>query len=162
MSKHFRQWFLILALSVLAAGVLVYILRDNKIVIDRYSSVGRPPKLHPDYCGAVIPPNIAPLNFLVCESGSHYCAKIYSKQGSTIEVFSRSPKIVIPENSWHELLNMNRGEELHFDVFVKTQNDQWNLFFTITNKIAHEDIDGFLVYRKIHPVHDRWKKMGIY
>ncbi len=160
----FRVWgpFMILVLVVLLASVLVYTLRGNKVAIDRYTFIGRGPSIRPDYCGTVIPPNIAPLNFLVQESGSHYCVRIYSKQGEPIEVFSRSPKIVIPEDSWHELLNMNRGEQLYFDVFVKTRNDRWDRFSTITNKIACEDIDGFLVYRKIHPVHDRWKKMGIY
>jgi len=163
MSKHFPRWFLMLTLVILATGVLVYILRDNKIVISQYSSIGRPPRIRPDYCGTVIPPNIAPLNFLVQENGSHYYVKIYSKQGKPIEVFSRTPKIVIPQNQWHRLLTMNRGQELYFDVFVKTQDKLWNLFSTITNKIAIENIDAFLVYRKMHPTHThKGGKMAIY
>jgi hypothetical protein len=133
---------------------------DSKL--DQYSSIDRPPKIHPNYCGAVIPPNIAPLNFLAEESGSQYCVKIHSKKGRPIQVFSRTPKIMIPQGPWHELLNANRGEQLNFDVFVKTANDQWNRFSAITNKIANEDIDGFLVYRRIHPGHGFWRKMGIY
>lgn len=163
MKKHHRYSLTILVVVILSASVLVHVVRDNKQSIAQWYSVGSPPRIRPDYYGAVIPPNIAPLNFLVQESGSHYYVKIYSKQGKPIEVFSKTPKIVIPQNQWHELLNMNRGEELCFDVFVKTQDDRWNLFSTLTNKIANEDIDGFLVYRKMHPTHTHISgKMAIY
>ena len=162
MSKHYRYLFIILLLGVSTTAVLVYALSDNKLTIDRYSSVGRPARIRPDYSGMVIPPNIAPLNFLVQEKAIYYCVKIYSKKGKTIEVFSPSPKIVIPIKPWRKLLNKNKGRKLYFEVFVKTQNGQWNLFSTITNNIAPESIDGFLVYRKIHPVYSHWRKMGIY
>lgn len=176
MSKYYRYLFILLTLVILSAGVVVYVLNNNNRTgffplaernIDQYNSIDRPPKIRPDYCGTVIPPNIAPLNFLVEESGSQYCVKIHSKQGKAIQIFSFSPKIMIPQNQWHELLNANRGEQLNFDVFVKTANPsaaaaQWNRFSYITNQIANEDIDGYLVYRRIHPGHGFWRKMGIY
>ena len=163
MRKNYRYLLMILVMAILFAGLLVYALRDNEVAIDSYSSVKRAAKIRPDYSGLVIPPNIAPLNFIIQEEGSHYYVKIYSKQGKPIEIFSRSAKIVIPVNSWHELLDMNRGQQLYFDVFVKTQNNRWSRFHTITNKIADEDIDGFLVYRKMHPTHYLANgKVGIY
>ena len=154
---------------MLSAGVLVYALgnfrRANRSLrcskIEEYSSIDRHARIHPDYCGIVVPPNIAPLNFLVQESGLRYYVKIYSKQGDPIELLSRTPKIVIPRRSWHKLLNINRGEQLVFDVFVETGNEQWSRFSPITNKIASDDIDAFLVYRRIHPAHSSWGKMGI-
>ncbi|UCE98959.1 MAG: PD40 domain-containing protein, partial [Planctomycetota bacterium] len=86
--------------------------------------------------------------------------------------FSRSPNIVIPPKPWHKLLDMNRGEKLFFDVFLKEaasespetkQNNRWERFSTITNKIADEDIDGFLVYRTHHPsTHLINGRIGIY
>ncbi len=148
--------------GMLLAGTLAYSLRRRDIQIGEYSVIDRPARIHPDYCDTVIPPNIAPLNFLVQEDGSHYLVKIYSKRGRTIEVFGKTPKIVISQRAWHRLLNKNKGEELHFDVFVKTKNNRWKLFSTITNKIAREDIDGYLVYRNIHPAHSAWGKIGIY
>ena len=147
---------------VLASYALVYTFRDNKVAIEQYRFVNRPARIHPDYCGSVLAPNIAPLNFQVQESGSHYCVKIYSEEGEPIKVFSRSPKIVIPEGPWHRLLDMNRGKQLDFDVFVKTVDGLWDRFLPITNEIANEDIDGFLVYRRIHPGHETWGQMGIY
>ena len=169
MDKH-SIVFVCLVLVVLSAGVLAYALSDEKASAERlpqaetkqYSSVDRPPRIRPDYCGTVIPPNIAPLNFLVQEDGSRYRVRIYSIQGDPIEVFSRSGKIVIPEGLWHRLLNLNRGQQLSFDVFVKKGKDRWQRFHTIQNTIAREDIDDFLVYRRIRPGHSTWSQMGVY
>jgi len=138
-------------------------MRDNKVTIDQYTRLDREAKIHPDYFGTVIPPNIAPLNFMVLEEGKRYYVKVYSKQGKPIEVFSRTAKIMFPSRSWRKLLNKNRGQELYFDVFVQKQDSQWRLFSRTSNKIAHEDIDGFLVYRKMEPIYTRLNGlMGIY
>ncbi|UCE99491.1 MAG: PD40 domain-containing protein [Planctomycetota bacterium] len=147
------------AASAIASG---YALWNNKDTIKEYTSIDRPAKIFPEYFGTIIPPNIAPLNFLVREDGTNYCIKIYSKQGQTIEVFTQSPKIMLPEDPWHRLLNNNRGEQLYLDIFVKKGNGKWNRFRTITNNIATDSIDSFLVYRKIPPVHNIWRQMGIY
>jgi hypothetical protein len=176
MSKKHRYLLILLFIVIFSACALVYALHNSTETglfsrldskIDQYSLIDRPAKIYPDYCDIVIPPNIAPLNFLVKESGAQYCVKIHSKKGDTIEIFSRSQKITIPQSQWHELLNANRGEQINFDIFVKTvippaTSGQWNRFSSITNKIANEDIDGFLAYRKIHPGHAFWRKMGIY
>ena len=176
MSKKHRYLLILLFIVIFSACALVYALHNSTETvlfsrldskIDQYSLIDRPANIYPDYCDIIIPPNIAPLNFLVKESGSQYCVKIHSKKGDTIEIFSRSQKITIPQSQWHELLNANRGEQINFDIFVKTvtppaTSGQWNRFSSITNKIANEDIDGFLAYRKIHPGHAFWRKMGIY
>ena len=95
--------------AILLAGLLAHTLCGRAVQIDKYSDTERPAKIYPDYCSTVIPPNIAPLNFMVQEEGSYYFAKIYSGKGEPIEVFSRSPKILIPLSRWHELLDKNRG-----------------------------------------------------
>jgi len=40
--------------------------------VERYSEVSREPNMSPDYSGAVIPPNVAPLNFRIIEEGHAY------------------------------------------------------------------------------------------
>lgn len=160
-SRNTRIAFALIIFAFVTCA-LVYALRDDRVVIDKYDPVDRPAVISPDYCGATLPANIAPLNFLIKESGSYYCVKISSKQGPTIEVFSRSPKILIPESRWRELLAANRGEQLKFDVFAKGKEGRWNRFSPIVNKIAADDVDGYLVYRRIRPVHSAWARMGIY
>jgi hypothetical protein len=161
MRKRYR-YFSIVVLLILAASVVFFISNKHKISIDQYNSIDQLPKIHPDYCGTVIPPNIAPLNFLVEEKGIQYFVKIHSGQGTPIEILSWTPMIKISEDSWHKLLSLNRGQELLIDIFVKAENQEWNKFQTITNKIANEEIDAFLVYRKIHPSHNTWCEMGLY
>ncbi len=162
MIRKYRRPVLIILLIV-SAGVYVYALRTDTTSIEQYNSVDRPAKIHPDYSGTVIPPNIAPLNFLIEKKADRYLVKIYSEQGPAIEVSSKKPKIIIPQNQWRRLLDSNKGQELYFDIFVKARNGRWNKFATITNRIAREDIDGFLVYRKMHPTHThKGGKMAIY
>ncbi len=125
------------------------------------SPVGRAPKIQPDYADVVIPPNIAPLNFLVREDGSRYRVRIAARQGDSISIESRSAKITISEKSWRKLLAANRGRELAFEVQVQTDAG-WRRFNPFRMTVANEDIDRYLAYRRIHPAHSAWRDMGIY
>jgi len=104
----------------LLAVTLLYSCRGRKVTITQYSSIDRPAKVQPDYAGSVIPPNIAPLNFVIKQDGAGYFVKIYSENGKPIEIFSRKPTIVIPKQAWHELLGLNRGRQLNMDVYVES------------------------------------------
>jgi len=168
-----RKAKLIYAIIVCAliAVSLLYACRDRKVTITQYSSIDRPAKVQPDYAGTIIPPNIAPLNFVIQQEGAGYFVRIYSEKGKPIEIFTKTPVILIPKRAWHELLDLNRDQQLSVDIFVKSkaatsssdgENEQWSRYQTLTSKIAYEDIDTFLVYRKIRPGHVTWRNMGIY
>jgi hypothetical protein len=157
-----RKWIIICGLVFLGI-LLVYGVLGQAVNIDKYETINRPARISPDYSSTVIPPNIAPLNFMIKEEGAYYYARIYSEKGEAIEVSSKSAKIQIPEDNWHELLEKNRGNELHIDIFVKAKNQGWSRFGTITNRIANEDIDGYLVYRRMHPTHVLMRgRLGIF
>ncbi len=147
--------------AVLAAAGVACLAASGSAVPDQASPAGRPARIEPDYGGAVIPPNIAPLNFLVRESGSRYRVRIASQQGGPIQIDSRSAKIVILDRLWRKLLSENRGQDLAFEVQVRTA-DGWRSFDAFSVHVAKEDIDGYLVYRRIHPAHSAWRDMGIY
>jgi hypothetical protein len=158
--RYHSSWFG--AILILLAGLL-YTLRYNYTpAIDGYILVQKIPAISADYTETVIPPNIAPLNFTIREQGKQYCVKIYSEEGVGIDVFSRTGRILIPVGPWKKLLSANRGKKLYFDIYAKDKMNRWVRFQTITNMIAGEDVDDFLVYRKIHPSHSRWGKMGVY
>ncbi len=146
-------------LLVVAAGVWAGIagLSGRPEAIDSFAWIERRPRIEPDYADAVIPPNIAPLNFLVREPGTAYNIRISAAQGEPVEVFSRKPAIRIGRKSWRALLEQNRGRQMQIDVFVKDETGRWNRFQSVTNRIAEEQIDRFLVYRKMHPTHLRVK-----
>jgi len=145
--------------------------REKKAAITQYSSIEQPAKIQPDYGGSVIPPNIAPLNFAIQHEGSGYFVKIHSLNGNPIEIFSRKPTILIPQRAWRQLLELNRGQQLNIDVFVESrtpvsssggENRPWSRYQTLIVKIADENIDSFLVYRRIRPGHRTWREMGVY
>ncbi len=168
-----RKAKLIYAIIVCAliAVLLLYACRDRKVTITQCSYIDRPVKVQPDYAGSVIPPNIAPLNFVIQQEGAGYFVRIFSEKGKPIEIFTKRPVILIPKRAWHKLLDLNRGRQLNMDVYVesrlgksssKGENIGWSRFQALTAQIAPEDIDTFLVYRRIRPGHITWRNMGIY
>ncbi len=164
MSKPVRKFiYLILTLAVLAVLAVGLYQRFSKPSIEQFDIIDRLPVIYPDYSGIVIPPNIAPLNFLVKEKGDYYFVRIHSQNGEPVEIFSRGPKVIIPRKAWRNLLSSNRGQQSYFDIFVRNGKNRWARFSRITNKIANEDIDNFVVYRKMNPTHALFSgPIGVY
>jgi hypothetical protein len=125
-------------------------------------SAGRPPALLPDYSGITIPPNIAPLNFVVHEKGIKYAVELRSVAGEPVRVQSRSASIRIPMKPWKRLLAGNAGRPLTVDVYVKNENGRWIRYDSVTNTIAREPVDGYVVYRRFGNLFNDWGKMGIF
>ena len=160
---HSFKYLSIKILLILSCCVLIFsTCKNKKEAIHDSIRTDKIAVICPDYCGTVIPPNIAPLNFEIEEKGTYYYVKIYSIEGKPIEIYSRNRKIIIPEAEWRSLLSINQGNLLYFDVSVKTEAAQWIQFPAIANTIAQEPIDGYLVYRTIHPSQNTWREMGIY
>ena len=156
-----------IALAVLAAvgcvaGAFYHYARAGRPdPIEGYEVAERPPRIRPDYSGTVIPPNIAPLNFIVAEEGTAYRVNVHGGAGEPIELCSSSPSVKIPLRAWRELLEQNRGGEVNFDVYVQAQ-EGWRRFDTVTNRVAREEIDPYLVYRRINVLYEEYLRMGIY
>ena len=123
---------------------------------------GRQAKIDPDYTGIVIPPNIAPLNFSVKESGDDYFVLIRSKEGEPIRIQSSSGKIQISLRAWKRLLAKNLGQQLIMDVFIKNKSGQWIRFDSVVNRIAQDSVDSYLTYRRFATKFNLYKKMGIF
>ncbi len=129
-----------------------------------YTEIDRLPDIDPDYTGIVIPPNIAPLNFKINEEGSEFYIDIYmsTKDSDHIRIRTRKSIVMIPIKRWKDILSKNRGKELYIDIYMKDQNNRWNKFRRIENKITKEEIDSHVAYRLINPGYVLWWKMGIY
>jgi hypothetical protein len=162
MNKCRYYLFLLIAVAVLPAALLYCFLYDADRPVDGATIIDRPPHIRPDYTDTVIPPNIAPLNFIVQEPGRRYYVRIYSDQGKDITVHSKKPKIIIPLRAWRELLQDNQAGKLYFDVYVENNDGRWKRFASITNKISQAAIDDYLVYRLIKPIYYNWFDIGIY
>jgi len=162
MIRFYRILFFLFVLAVFIMGTIYFTKRDVTVAIDKYTSIQRLPDIKPDYSGTIIPPNIAPLNFLIEETGIHYYVKIYSAEEKGIELFSKDPKVIIPIKQWRKLLETNRGKEIYFDVYVCGADGGWEKFDTFKNLISNEKIDGYLVYRLIKPLYSYWDNISIH
>jgi hypothetical protein len=157
-----QRWLACAGVAAILAIATWYLACVHHPAVGKCAAANRAPRLSPDYTDLVIPPNIAPLGFVVQEEASWYCARISAAQGDAFEVFSRSPGIVMPARPWRNLLAANRGGELCLDICIQDKAGRWIRFQRVVNRVADEDVDGFLAYRRIHPAHNLWKKMGIY
>jgi hypothetical protein len=123
-------------------------------------AVPRPPRIRPDYAGVTLPANIAPLNFLIEERGQRFLVRMGATAGPPVEVISSSPEIAIPTAAWRELLRANPDRQLWCDVSVQ-HDGQWQKYQRIVSHIAADEIDSHLVYRRIPPVHHKWREVKI-
>lgn len=118
-------------------------------------------EIFPEYSNLTLPPNIAPLNFVIREPGSKFRVEISSGKAETIKIRHRSPTIKIPEHKWQDLLSAHAGETLKVDIWSYSER-RWFKFPTIEHHIAKEAIDPWLAYRLVHAVYLKWRDMGIY
>jgi hypothetical protein len=147
--------------SIVIISGLWLVSRPNE-PIDKCTKIDYEPNITPDYCDIVIPYNIAPLNFRIKENGRNYHVKIHSSRGAVISITTKTGLVQIPLRQWRSLLNLNKGNKLIIDVYVKDENNEWHLFKPVINTIAKEEIDDTIVYRFMKPIYKWWKDIGIY
>ncbi len=117
-----------------------------------WADAKRPARIRPDYSQVMIPPNIAPLNFVVEEPGAEFRVRIHGANGGEIHMGSRHPSIIIPLAPWRELLGRNRGGKITVDVYVRSKDGRWSRYEGFDQTVAREEIDSHLVYRLLGPL----------
>jgi len=118
--------------------------------VDAVPSTESPLRIDPDYSDIVIPPNLAPLNFNIIGTSDDCTVKISSKEGKPIEIRSKKHHVNIPIAAWRQLLASNRGNELLFQIGRPDADGRPLRWQNFTNTVAPEDIDGWMVYRKLN------------
>lgn len=113
----------------------------------------------PDNHDAVLPPNVAPMNFMVQEEGDAYITHIYS-DANREGIVCEGKDVDIPMKEWKDLLFATKGKTLYTDVFVK-HDGQWHQYQTIANPIATEDIDPYITYRLIPPSYEGYGTLAL-
>jgi len=163
MKYKFRYLFVICAVVCLAAIIYV-VMSDETVNIETYTDISSPPSIYPDYTDLVIPSNIAPMNFRIEHPGAKYFVRIYTSDKQDIEIVSGKPEIIIPLKKWRKLLKANHGKSVFYDVYVMGADGGWQRYQTISNKIAgeNEEIDSYIVYRRLKPNYNWYKSVGVY
>ncbi len=154
------------AVIILFVGITIiaglWFVRNSPKAVEEYAEVAVEPGISPDYSDIVIPANIAPINFRILEQGQQYFVKVRAGSDKSIEIFSKTGQIRIPPRQWRALLESNRGNQFFFDIYVMDAGQGWRKFRSITNTIAENDIDGYVVYRRMKPIYNWWKGIGVY
>jgi len=125
----------------------------------KYTEISDFPVIYPDYKGAVIPVNIAPLNFRV-EYEIRKIVLVIEGGEERLE-FSGKNKINIPVKKWHNLLKENSNDSLSLTVFT-LKDKIWTKYMPFYIHVKTEPIDPWLVYRLIDPGYESWSEMGIF
>ena len=154
------------AVIILFGGIIIiaglWFIRSSPETIEEYTEVEVEPGISPDYSDIIIPANIAPINFRILEEGQLYFARIHAGGEKTIEIFSKTGQVRIPTGKWRTLLGSNKGNKIFFDIYVMDAARRWRKFRSISNTVAEDDIDGYVVYRRMKPIYNWWKGIGIY
>ena len=121
----------------------------------------RQPAIFPDYSDITIPPNIAPLNFIIHEPGDRYIATFSYGNKIFFSIQSGDSAVKIPIGKWKKLMNASRGNDYTCEIMIRNSSN-WTRFLPIVNHVAKDSIDSYLVYRLIDPGFEIWNQMGIY
>ncbi|MBQ7495798.1 MAG: PD40 domain-containing protein [Bacteroidaceae bacterium] len=154
-----RTVFSSITFFLLAASLLLSACSSKpSSVPQQFTEVGEAAPIYPDYRDVTIPPNIAPLNFMVTDS----LADAYVMQaGDLVCGAGRDGKFDMDSTVWRRILSGARGRELAVNVFAR-RADGWVRFAPFTLHVAEEDIDPYLTYRLIEPGYELYFQLGIY
>ncbi|MBN2452094.1 MAG: PD40 domain-containing protein [Lentisphaeria bacterium] len=145
-----------LSLVVLLAGCGAPRPRGNAVAEDRA------PVIAPDLAGTVVPPNIAPVPFRVCEEASAYFVSLETGTGQPLEARSTDGRIMLPPRAWRELLADAKGRTVRVTVWAYRKASGWHRFEPVTFDVATDPIDEYLVYRRITPQYSLWYDVGVF
>lgn len=120
------------------------------------------PVIVPDYTDVVFPPNMVAPTFVIRNKASQYRIVIRSRQGSPIEIKQQSPSVAIPPAQWRDLLAVNRGQPLEMTISLRQKGGNWVTLAPLLNQVSTDEIDRYLSYRLLKPLHNFYHTMGIY
>ncbi len=114
--------------------------------------------IYPDYRDVTIPPNIAPLNFMVTDAAAtEYVVTV----GDLVCGAGKDGKIDMDSVAWREVLTDAKGKSLSVNVYAHRASG-WVHYSPFTLDVAEEEIDPYLSYRLIEPGYELYRQLGIY
>lgn len=116
--------------------------------------------IYPEYQDVTIPPNIAPLNFMLCNEQAKAVHVLVEGSHGSFEISNRGRKVIFDEQQWHAFLSDEQGKEVKVTV-TASEDGAWYRYPSFVWHVAEEPIDGYLTYRLIEPGYEVWHKIQI-
>ena len=126
--------------------------------------------LSPDYADAVVPYNIAPLNF--CIDGADYARAKVEVKGATssLTVRARHGRVMFPVKKWHRLLEAEKGNTLTVKTLSplprkgassSSSQEGAEAGVSFSFHVSPDPIDAYVTYRIIDPSFEVWHRVEI-
>jgi len=128
---------------------------------DKIPSAGREPVIEPDYAGVTIPPNIAPMNFILLEKGSNFNIKVTSTNGASFSFKSSDEIVQFPSKAWKNLLKGSLGGRIEIVIVSEDKEHKFIKYDPVRMNIANDSVDPYLCYRLLYPGYKYWAEMKI-
>ena len=115
-------------------------------------------EIYPDYRDVTIPPNIAPLNFMVSDVGA---SEFVVTMDDLVCGATSDGKFDIDTIAWRQLLSSAKGKDVKVSIYAHRENG-WVRYVPYTFHVAEEEIDPYLSYRLIEPGYELYRQIGLY
>jgi WD40 repeat protein len=132
--------------------------QDN---FDKAFPAGREPSIEPDYSAVTIPPNIAPMNFVIMEKGTKFSIKASSPNGTTLTLSSSDGSVCFPPGDWKRLLAGTAGGRIEIEIISSDKGKSAVKYDPLRMNVAREPVDPYLCYRLLYPGYRSWVDMKI-
>ncbi|MBK7713040.1 MAG: PD40 domain-containing protein [Bacteroidales bacterium] len=145
-------------------GLLTLLVILSGCTGDNFSSAlpaGHEPVIEPDYSGVTVPPNIAPLNFLILEKGKSFRRVAKAGDNQTLTLTSSNGEVRFPVKKWKELLKGTAGGKIEIEIIASDNENSSLKFKPVQINVAAEQIDPYLCYRLLYPGYRSWVDMKI-
>jgi WD40 repeat protein len=125
------------------------------------SAAGRDPVIDPDYSGVTIPPNIAPMNFMILEKGTSFRITASSQNKSSLIIESADGQVRFPVKAWKKFMEGTAGGKIDIEITASDKANSVIKFNPLRINVASEPIDPYLCYRLLYPGYRSWVDMKI-
>ncbi|MBR3455176.1 MAG: PD40 domain-containing protein [Bacteroidaceae bacterium] len=164
MKRHIRYYFQFLVAVTLLFSSCAY----HPDVPAPSKKTNSLPAIFPDYCDVTVPCNIAPLNFMLPTGEYEECVARLTTPDGQQQTYGSGVKVQIPEDEWHDMLNVAKGKSIKVEVWGKTvgtehgnEKGEWLSFSPFEIFVVDEPIDEYVSYRLIEPSYVAWNFMEI-
>ena len=123
--------------------------------------LNRLPDIFPDYVDVTIPPQFAPLRFMLRHAPEEAIVCISHEKEKMVCQASGKEGFLMDEKQWNHLVQSAIGKALEIKVYEQKEG-VWQVYDSFHWYVSGDSIDPYLVYRLIEPGYELWNQMGIY
>lgn len=149
------------AFCVFLAAVLMIGCQQKAELPSQFTQLEGEAVIYPDYKDVVIPPNIAPLNFMVEDSLATAVVAHLQCGEEELVAGGKGLTVSMDTTEWRSLLMASKGKEINVSVYAQ-HPEGWVLYKAHTLAVAEDEIDPYLSYRLIEPGYELYRQLGLY